>query len=268
MAFERTVTFATAILALLILLSPQLYQTWPSDCWKARFKIALVLQSPVEARARTLYCFMNENAGECAADYNAYNIDLTSLEVSTGKELNRSVDINGTQALLAKHQKLHSSNFIKRMQPCVTPALLRRKSTRFQEKNPIALVTAPSGGDPFVRRLLEQLSGIMTGSVYRGDSHMSHREGFLAEGVKNSSVISVSTHAFNSSSVVWKSFDCGHAQKAIIIVRNPFQSIRTNFNKCVRQALKLLKVKNITREHIVCHGGELDDNEFFSGVLW
>ena len=128
------------------------------------------------------------------------------------------------------------------MQPCVSPSLLKSvpmtsASTLNLSSRPVALVTAPSGGNIFMRRVLEQLSGIMTGSVYRADSHV-RREGFLAEGVFDSTVIAAATHAFTATSSVWKRLSCKNVKKVIIILRSPYDVVRSEFSRCVQQSIK------------------------------
>ena len=114
-----------------------------------------------------------------------------------------------------------------RVRPCVKPCLL--KTTHSLPR--LALVTAVRGGDVFIRRLLEQLTSVATGSVYRNSSHL-RKEGFFAEGCSDKSVMFVSTHAHNTSSSLWRRLSCQSVDGVLLLVRNPYDTVRAEFHSC------------------------------------
>lgn len=85
-----------------------------------------------------------------------------------------------------------------------------------------ALASAPGSGNTWVRYLLQQLTGISTGSVYKDVALL--RNGFPSESVNNGSVIVVKTHEYGSS--VRDQF-----QAAILVIRDPFDSVLAEFNR-------------------------------------
>lgn len=85
-----------------------------------------------------------------------------------------------------------------------------------------ALASSPGSGNTWVRYLLQQLTGISTGSVYKDVALL--RNGFPAESVNNGSVIVVKTHEYGPD--VRKNFDA-----AILVVRDPFDSVLAEFNR-------------------------------------
>lgn len=92
-----------------------------------------------------------------------------------------------------------------------------------EQKLPIvALSSFPGSGNTWVRHLVQQISGIYTGSVYKDQGLRKH--GFPAEGIQNSSVIAIKTHELGDEKR--EVFD-----KAILLVRNPFDAMLAEFNR-------------------------------------
>jgi hypothetical protein len=85
-----------------------------------------------------------------------------------------------------------------------------------------ALASFPGSGNTWLRYLLQQATGILTGSVYKDYGLL--KSGFPAESVANSSVLLVKTHEWGSH--VWNKFD-----KAILLVRDPAKAILAEFNR-------------------------------------
>ena len=95
----------------------------------------------------------------------------------------------------------------------------------FQNSGPIvALGSFPGSGNSWVRQLLESATGVYTGSMYCDKSYVE--EGMIGEGVTTNSVIVVKTHASPNVAKQVINHD-----KAIYIVRNPFESILSNYNR-------------------------------------
>lgn len=86
----------------------------------------------------------------------------------------------------------------------------------------IALASFPGSGNTWLRYLLQQATGIYTGSVYKDYGLL--KSGFPAESIANTSVLIVKTHEFGSMS--WANF-----KKAVLLVRDPAKAILAEFNR-------------------------------------
>ncbi|XP_045518263.1 WSCD family member AGAP003962 [Pieris brassicae] len=87
--------------------------------------------------------------------------------------------------------------------------------------NVVALVSYPGSGNTWLRYLLQQATGIMTGSIYMDYGLKVH--GFPAENVTNGSVLVVKTHEGPPPD---KKF-----QAAVLLIRNPRDAILADFNR-------------------------------------
>lgn len=85
-----------------------------------------------------------------------------------------------------------------------------------------ALASFPGSGNTWLRYMLQQATGILTGSVYKDYGLL--KSGFPAESIANSSVLLVKTHEWGSH--VWGKFG-----KAILLVRDPAKAILAEFNR-------------------------------------
>lgn len=85
-----------------------------------------------------------------------------------------------------------------------------------------ALVSFPGSGNTWLRYLLQQATGILTGSVYKDYGLL--KSGFPAENVANSSVLVVKTHEWGPQA--WAAYG-----KAILLVRDPEKAILAEFNR-------------------------------------
>lgn len=85
-----------------------------------------------------------------------------------------------------------------------------------------ALASFPGSGNTWLRYLLQQATGISTGSVYKDYALL--KNGFPAENVSNGSVITVKTHEWGPETM--QLFD-----STILLVRDPFSSLRAEFNR-------------------------------------
>ncbi|XP_061163273.1 WSCD family member CG9164-like [Saccostrea echinata] len=85
-----------------------------------------------------------------------------------------------------------------------------------------ALVSFPGSGNTWVRHILQQATGINTGSVYR--DYVLKVLGFPGEGVQNSSVLVIKTHE-------WGVTEREKYQRAILVLRNPKDSLLAEFNR-------------------------------------
>ena len=86
----------------------------------------------------------------------------------------------------------------------------------------VALASFPGSGNTWLRYLLQQFSGILTGSVYKDYALL--KNGFPAENVNNGSVLAVKTHEFGKGAR-------SHFQRVILLVRDPFSSLQAEFNR-------------------------------------
>ncbi|XP_055708811.1 WSCD family member AAEL009094-like [Phlebotomus papatasi] len=87
---------------------------------------------------------------------------------------------------------------------------------------PVALASFPGSGNTWLRYLLQQATGILTGSVYLDYDLIS--SSFPGEGINNSSVLVVKTHEWDPNE--WINF-----RKAILLVREPYKAILAEFNR-------------------------------------
>jgi len=86
----------------------------------------------------------------------------------------------------------------------------------------VALASFPGSGNTWLRYLIQQASGYLTGSVYKDYALL--KNGFPAESVANGSVLVVKTHEFGPEAR--KKFD-----RVILLVRDPFASLKAEFNR-------------------------------------
>uniref|UniRef100_A0A8D8IN39 WSCD family member AAEL009094 n=1 Tax=Culex pipiens TaxID=7175 RepID=A0A8D8IN39_CULPI len=85
-----------------------------------------------------------------------------------------------------------------------------------------ALVSFPGSGNTWLRYLLQQSTGIFTGSVYKDYGLL--KSGFPAENIANSSVLVVKTHEWGPTA--WTPYG-----RAILLIRDPEKSILAEFNR-------------------------------------
>ncbi|TRY76716.1 hypothetical protein TCAL_14127 [Tigriopus californicus] len=86
----------------------------------------------------------------------------------------------------------------------------------------VALASFPGSGNTWFRYLLQQASGIFTGSVYR---NMKLRmNGYPGEGIANGSVSVIKTH--KSTDLHLQGYD-----KVVLLVRDPSSAILAEFNR-------------------------------------
>ncbi|KAJ8916603.1 hypothetical protein NQ315_000248, partial [Exocentrus adspersus] len=86
----------------------------------------------------------------------------------------------------------------------------------------VALASFPGSGNTWLRYLLQQATGIYTGSVYKDYGLL--KNGFPAENVCNGSVLAVKTHE-------WGSKARSKFSKTILLVRAPGPAIQAEFNR-------------------------------------
>ncbi|KAI0242306.1 WSC domain-containing protein 2 [Lamellibrachia satsuma] len=86
-----------------------------------------------------------------------------------------------------------------------------------------ALASFPGSGNTWTRHLIQQATGVYTGSVY--SDKVLVKEGFPGEGLTNGSVIVIKTH-WN-----FENHEIGKFTRAILIIRNPFEAIVSEYNR-------------------------------------
>ncbi|KAK6192839.1 hypothetical protein SNE40_004241 [Patella caerulea] len=85
-----------------------------------------------------------------------------------------------------------------------------------------ALVSFPGSGNTWVRHMVQQATGIATGSLYN-DSVIKYR-GFPAEGIHDNTVSLIKTHE-------WGDRERSKYRKAVILIRDPFDTLLAEFNR-------------------------------------
>ncbi|XP_075983949.1 WSCD family member AAEL009094 [Anticarsia gemmatalis] len=86
----------------------------------------------------------------------------------------------------------------------------------------VALVSYPGSGNTWLRYLLQQVTGIVTGSIYMDYGLRVH--GFPAENVTDGSVLVVKTHEAPP-------IEPDKFKSAILLIRNPRDAILADFNR-------------------------------------
>uniref|UniRef100_A0A8D8YQ98 WSCD family member AAEL009094 n=1 Tax=Cacopsylla melanoneura TaxID=428564 RepID=A0A8D8YQ98_9HEMI len=86
----------------------------------------------------------------------------------------------------------------------------------------VGLVSFPGSGNTWLRYLLQQATGIHTGSVYM--DYGLFKNGFPGEMITNASVSVVKTHE-------WGPFTRSKFDKAVLLIRSPGDSIVAEFNR-------------------------------------
>ncbi|XP_023239513.1 WSCD family member AAEL009094 isoform X1 [Centruroides vittatus] len=86
----------------------------------------------------------------------------------------------------------------------------------------VALASFPGSGNTWLRFLIQQASGYLTGSVYKDYALM--RNGFPAESISNGSVVLIKTHEWGPAAR--KKYD-----KAILLIREPYGALLAEFNR-------------------------------------
>ncbi|CAH1780846.1 unnamed protein product [Owenia fusiformis] len=85
-----------------------------------------------------------------------------------------------------------------------------------------ALYSLPGSGNTWMRHLIQQITGIYTGSVYNDTDLLQN--GFPGEGIKDGKVVVVKTHRVQT-------LDKGDYKQAIILLRNPFEAYLAEFKR-------------------------------------
>ncbi|XP_013145787.1 PREDICTED: WSCD family member AGAP003962-like [Papilio polytes] len=86
----------------------------------------------------------------------------------------------------------------------------------------IALASYPGSGNTWLRYLLQQTTGIITGSVYLDYNLRSN--GFPAENISDGSVLVVKTHQYPPKTLE-------QFESAVLLIRNPRDAILAEFNR-------------------------------------
>ncbi|XP_059144280.1 WSCD family member CG9164-like [Physella acuta] len=84
------------------------------------------------------------------------------------------------------------------------------------------LVSFPGSGNTWLRFLIQEATGVLTGSEYNNGNLAS--KGFLGEGVVNESTILVKTHRYNPVTLQ-------RYEKAVLLIRHPYEAIKAEFNR-------------------------------------
>ena len=87
----------------------------------------------------------------------------------------------------------------------------------------ITLVSLPGSGNTWTRLLLEQATGIFTGSIFCDQDLRS--SGFFGEQIISSNVLAVKTHYPGIGKPKFNHFNPAHVDGTIFIMRNPLDSI-------------------------------------------
>ncbi len=124
---------------------------------------------------------------------------------------------------------------------------------------PVALASFPGSGNTWVRGLLQQITGVCTGSIYC-DATLRQR-GFLGEGIKSGNTLVIKTHQTDprwsgvtySQSEPFKYFkklrDVPLYGAAILIVRNPYDALVAEWHREQTRSLPDNHIAYVGLEH-------------------
>ncbi|XP_048240954.1 WSC domain-containing protein 2-like [Haliotis rufescens] len=116
-----------------------------------------------------------------------------------------------------KFSQIPTPDLVRRIQvpdlACPIPSLSNRTLPK------TALASYPGSGNTWMRHLLQELTGIYTGAIYKNKKLMEN--GFPGEGRTDGTVVAIKTHA--SVSTIYK--------RAILIIRNPYESFLAEFTR-------------------------------------
>ena len=87
------------------------------------------------------------------------------------------------------------------------------------QRPPVALASYPGSGNTWLRYLLQQATGIATGSIY--NDHDLLKNGFPGEAVRDGRVLVVKTHVPSKANF----------SKAILLLRDPFEAMLAEYNR-------------------------------------
>ena len=96
-----------------------------------------------------------------------------------------------------------------------------------RQKPVVALASVPGSGNTWLRYMLEQLTGVRTGSIYVDKKLVE--AGFEAENVSDASVLVVKSHTGTVPLHPW--YDRTWMDAVILLVRNPYDATLSEFNR-------------------------------------
>ena len=161
---------------------------------------------------------------------------VASLSSSQVKDtVAQMVEVNNLISRISQEQFLTCTGLtMLKSQPgssiSMPPSHQHCKTMAFKNSGPVvALASFPGSGNSWVRQLLEASTGIYTGAVYCDSSYI--KAGMIGEGVRTNNVIAVKAH--QDPPLVSKLMK---NNKAIYIIRNPFDAILSEYNRAVAVA--------------------------------
>ncbi|CRL01941.1 CLUMA_CG015069, isoform A [Clunio marinus] len=187
-----------------------------------RNEVGLIRKTPLQLQWCSELHFMGQKSSP-------FKLKAMSLETFPGHKINRnSFIIESNHVMLKETVKSdqHNNNFLS------IASTMKSDNNEFNDNDSnnnnndnekvTALASFPGSGNTWLRYLLQQATGILTGSVYKDYGLL--KSGFPAESISNSSVLLVKTHEWGSH--VWSKFN-----KAILLVRDPARAIVAEFNR-------------------------------------
>lgn len=164
--------------------------------------------------------------------FHKYLDNLSNYQVD---ELIRQVDVKSLTSQDAKRQFIYCSIFSLVRRRDAPPdhvdvpksAQKCRKMSFRESGTPVALVSYPGSGNSWARVLLEETTGIYTGSVYC-DKHYLF-SGMIGEGVSTENVIAIKSHLSVDEMVKY-------CKKVIYIIRNPLKAIVAEYTRVTSKA--------------------------------
>lgn len=160
-------------------------------------------------------------------------LDLVPLDTSKKSSMKDSSHVSGLQYLddfsLSRFRECSSSK--SKSTPKKQADCYKRRTFLPSQSPMVALVSFQGSGNTWLRYLLEQSTGVFTGSIY---CDTSLKKFFPGEYIVSGNVLAIKTHIPKSHQVpvgVQNNLKRKFYDKAILLVRNPFDALVSEANR-------------------------------------
>ena len=204
-----------------------------NENWSSTTQAVLLKQRPRQQPSITIFQFKEHAIQyQYQRPFHTYVNNLSHYQVN---DLIRQVGVTNLTSDIAKRQFIFCGMYslVRRKDApsdhVVLPKGVKKcKKMSFRNSGvPVALVSYPGSGNSWARVLLEEATGIYTGSIYC-DKHYLF-SGMIGEGISTENVI-----AFKSHSSVEEIAQ--YSKKVVYIIRNPLKAIVAEYTRQTAKA--------------------------------
>lgn len=193
----------------------RIYSLLPSQIDHRGQEISFLRKTPLQLQWCTDLNFVGQSSSP-------FKLKTMPLETFPGHKISRSNFV-----IESNHAMLKSSDKSDQAHKLGIVSSTKSDQNEFNDKESatksiVALASFPGSGNTWLRYLIQQATGLLTGSVYKDYGLL--KSGFPAESISNSSVLIVKTHEYGSRG--WEKFG-----KAVLLVRDPAKAILAEFNR-------------------------------------